>query len=135
MKSKAIICDIDGVVLQCPYFVDIEEFYKNIEICTPIEWCVDLINGLHEKGYTILFLTARDSKCRGITKYQLEQCFKFPIHLYMRLNGDIRPDHVIKKEHMDILMMKYDICLALDDNVNNCNMFHSLGIPTVHVIR
>lgn len=133
MKTKVVICDIDGVVLTCPYFNTVDDFYQNIESCVPVDWAVHLIQGLYEQGIKILFLTARDSKCRGITEHQLKQCFDFPIHLYMRIHNDTRPDFVIKEEFIYEFEEKYDILFCIDDNKFNCDMYNSHNLISLWV--
>lgn len=132
---KTIICDIDGVILKCKHSVDIEDFYNNIFDCYPVDSMVDLINGLYSHGYNIIFLTARDAKCRYATLHQLKECFKFPIKLYMRLHNDIREDWVIKEEYLKLLQTEHNIVLALDDNEGNCQMFSRNGIPTLKILN
>ena len=133
MKKNSVICDIDGVIMEMPEWYNLEDFYQNLESCTPIDWMIYLIKGLRKQGLKIIFLTARDSKCRSYTLYQLKQLFDFPIHLYMRNRGDLRPDPEIKKEYMLELMKNNNILFCIDDNIDNCNMYNELGIPALHV--
>ena len=133
MNSNACIFDLDGVVFVNPFFENIEDFYKNIQYCIPQDWTVKLINGLYNQGIKIIFLTARDIKCRGITYYQLKELFDFPIHLYMRRRGDTREDYIVKQEYMEQLVKKYNILFCMDDNVKNCEMYRTFGLTTLQV--
>ena len=135
MKRKAVICDIDGVILTCTYYADMEEFYQNILECYPIDPMVSVIKGFHQDGYEIIFLTARNVKCRGVTTYQLQKCFDFPIKLYMRGRDDIREDWIMKQECVQMLSNEYEFVLALDDNPRNCQMFIDNKIPTIQVTK
>ena len=132
-KRNSIICDIDGVILEMPRWYDLEEFYKNLELCTPIDWAVHLVKGLYQQGIKIVFVTARDSKCRYYTLYQLKQLFDFPIELYMRGRGDLRPDPEVKREYMVDLIEKYNILFCIDDNHDNCEMYRELGLTALEV--
>ena len=131
--KNSIICDIDGVVLECPGWEDLEDFYQNLELCTPVDWAVYLIKGLQKQGIKIIFLTARDSKCYCFTKYQLEQIFDFPIDLHMRLHGDTREDWVVKEEYIVEFKNKYNILCCIDDNAENCKMYRRHGLTALHV--
>ena len=130
---NSIICDIDGVILETPRWYEMDDFYQNLDQCVPNDWAVSLINGLHKQHIKIIFLTARDEKCRSYTKYQLEQLFDFNIHLYMRTRGDEREDYIVKAEHIERLLKKENILFAIDDNYQNCLMFNQYKIPAFHV--
>lgn len=130
---NSIICDIDGVILTCLNWQDMEDFYQNMDSCVPVDWAVHLINGLHQQGIKIIFLTARDSKCRSYTKFQLEQLFDFPINLYMRLHGDTRDDYIIKAEYIQEFIKNENILFCIDDNLQNCEMYKSFGLTALHV--
>ena len=133
MKTNAAIFDIDGVILTCPYWEDIEEFYQNVSSCTPIDWSVFFVKSLHENGIKIIFSTARCSKIKGITMAQLKDCFDFNFDLYMRGRWDERPDYVIKQEFLNQIQEKYNVILAVDDNESNCNMYMENTINTIRV--
>ena len=130
---NSIICDIDGVILETPRWYEMDDFYQNLDQCVPNDWAVSLINGLHNQHIKIIFLIARDEKCRSYTKYQLEQLFDFNIHLYMRTRGDEREDYIVKAEHVERLLKKENILFAIDDNYQNCLMFNQYKIPAFHV--
>ena len=130
---NSIICDIDGVILETPRWYEMDDFYQNLDQCVPNDWAVSLINGLHNQHIKIIFLTARDEKCRSYTKYQLEQLFDFNIHLYMRTRGDEREDYIVKAEHVEKILKKENILFAIDDNYQNCLMFNQYKIPAFHV--
>ena len=130
---NSIICDIDGVILETPRWYEMDDFYQNLDQCVPNDWAVSLINGLHNQHIKIIFLTARDEKCRSYTKYQLEQLFDFNIHLYMRTRGDEREDYIVKAEYVERLLKKENILFAIDDNYQNCLMFNQYKIPAFYV--
>ena len=133
MKKKAIICDLDGTLVQNPEWDgNFETFYANILAGFPVEWCELLLNSLADK-VKIIFLTARDDKCKLQTEFQLNSWFDFPYLLYMRKKGDLREDYIIKQEYLEKLLEEYDILFCIDDNPKNCEMF-SHYIPTLKVV-
>lgn len=133
MKTKAFVCDIDGVILTLSKWYTIEEFYENIMYCYPIDWAVHLVKGLQKGGIKPLFLTARDSRYKGITEHQLKQCFDFPIHLDMRLHGDLREDFEIKRDYIEQYLKEYEILFCIDDNKKNCEMYKTFGLTSLWV--
>ena len=132
-KTKVIICDIDGVLMDGPWWDDIEDFYLNMDSWYPIDWTVYMVNCFYKLGYKIIFLTARDEKVRVKTTQQLKELFPFNINLYMRPRGDMRESYIVKEEHLMELMEKYDILFAMDDEIPNCQMFKKHGIPVVQI--
>jgi hypothetical protein len=111
---------------------DLEQFYANLNQGFPYEWCEVLLNSLSKSGIKIIYITARNEKCKNITKRQLNSWFDFSYLLYMRGRDDLREDYVIKEEYLLELKSKYDILFCLDDNPDNCRMFRRY-IPTLMV--
>lgn len=133
--NNAIICDLDGTLVCNPSWDgDLESFYKNIFEGFTVGWCQAMLEGLANLGIRIIFITARDEKCRRQTEQQLNSWFDFKYDLYMRKHGDLRIDHEIKEEYLSEIMQKYHILCCIDDNLGNCEMF-SKSIPTLHVYR
>ena len=132
-KTKVIISDIDGVLMDGPWWDDIEDFYRNMNDWYPIDWTVYMLKCFYKLGYKIIFLTARDEKVRLRTTQQLQELFPFNIEMYMRPRGDLRESHVVKEEFLMELMEKYDILFAMDDETPNCEMFKKHGITVLQV--
>lgn len=131
--KKAVIVDIDGVVLDCPGWTNMEDFYNHLDKCTPKYEIVILVNALHNIGIDIIFLTARGEKYESITRKQLQKIFNFSINLKMRKLTDLREDYLIKEDYVKTLMKDYHILLAIDDNIKNCDMFESYDITTLRI--
>jgi hypothetical protein len=131
---KAIICDIDGVLIENPdWNGDLETFYKNILDGVGNEWCIYLLKGLVLQGIKILFVTARNERCRRQTKMQLDFWFGCRYELFMRGEDDIREDYLVKQDYIDEIKRKYDVLFCIDDNPKNCEMFFK-EFPTLHVL-
>ena len=133
MKKKALICDIDMCFLKTIETDDLDLFYSKIHEYDVNEWCLDMLHALSHK-YTIIFITARGEKYRLATKLDLDMLCDFKYKLFMRNYGDLRPDYLCKRDVLLSLLDMYDVTLALDDNLANCKMFQSYGIPTLHVL-
>lgn len=133
MKTNVAIFDIDGVIMTCPYWEDIEDFYQNMSSCTPIDWAVYFVNSLHKNGIKIIFVTARNVKVKGTTLKQLKDCFDFNFDLYMRGRYDERIDWIMKEEYLKEIQKDYNVVLAVDDNGKNCDMYIRNGINTIRV--
>ena len=142
MQNKAIILDIDGVLLDSSkvlfeiYDLKLkgdemwDYFYKycnNPEKVPLIKSTKDFIN-LLDKGTYIILSTARNEKCRRETeaRLKLEQIpYTF---LYMRKEVDLRPSPAVKKDHLHEIAKKFNIITFIDDDLLNCQMAKAEGI-------
>ena len=149
MKPKAIILDIDGVILNTEFILrEIHEkglkgdemwdyFYNN---CNSDR--VQLMQGIKEyiqyftydnDVYTIIS-TARNEKCASATKQKLQQEGIYFDKLYMRLIDDLSPAACVKREHLERIMKDFDVIAFIDDDLTNCQMAKSLGILALRVV-
>lgn len=149
-NKKAIICDIDGCLLNTDkIFEDIEEkglkseekwqyFHKNANnpaysIKNKQLFC--LLNKFEDLGYTIIILTARCNSIAYETGNYLTngeiKLNHFPYYMG-RIIGDYRPSDVIKQENLEEIIGKnlFDIEFAIDDELKNWQMFQRMGIPS-----
>ncbi len=144
-KPKAIICDIDGCVL------DTSAIYKEIERLnlegqrkwmffetfandskmsvfnqTLGNWLVSQ----YIKGINIIFLTARSEKIRYNTRTRLNKEFKNVLDycLLMRAKDDLDPAHIVKEKHLKTILERYEVILAIDDEQPNLDMFNRYGL-------
>ena len=130
---NSVIVDLDGTLITGhDWGEDFDSFYEHLLERVPVLWCLDLVE-LLAKTHKIIFVTARSERCRHMTKLQLNNWLSFPYELYMRSNTDLRPDWEVKKEITENLMHDNKIDFCIDDNLENCAMFKSLGIPCLHV--
>jgi phosphoglycolate phosphatase-like HAD superfamily hydrolase len=142
--AEAVIFDMDGTLcdvssirhyLQKPKGKkDFESFHSNSVDCPPHEWVADRARKLAAEGYAVLIVTARQEKWFYHTLVWLvEKEVPFD-DIYMRTNGDFRPDYEIKQELLErIRAVGYDPILAFDDNPAIITMWQENNIPTVVV--
>lgn len=152
MKQKAIICDIDGCLLDTSKIYD-EATQRNLEGAEFFNFfdrrandpkyavknltLFDLLNFFKSEGYTIIILTARTIKIQSETYQYLTEGYKaLPKDIVMvsRLVSDYGlPDYLVKESKLDSLLKDYDIRLAIDDNFDNLEMFRRNNIKTIGV--
>ena len=78
--------------------------------------------------YVIIISTARNEKCREATEDKLwDEGIRWD-YLYMRKDGDLRPAHEVKREHLLQIMEEFDVIAFIDDDLQNCEMAKELGI-------
>ena len=138
----AFLWDIDGVI--CDSFQeefikqfadnDFTMFERNIPNYPANRWAVSMINTLSLE-HRIIFVTARDESFREETikwlTSTLDTKYLHSSDLYMRPAGDVRGDDIIKKELFEKFKGQFNILCAIDDRLDNCRLWQSLGIPAL----
>lgn len=131
MKRSAIICDIDGTIAHGTDRTPYDWTQVGSDTVDPAIFKLLL---LLEKEHHILMVTGRDSICRAITVEWLNRHEVPWDQLFMRLEGDKRPDTEVKLElFKDKLEPKYDIQLVLEDRDKVVAMWRSLGLKCLQV--
>lgn len=154
MKEKAIVVDIDGVLL------DVSLLYKQIEnlglegqakwnffhenannpkYAVKVDKFFNLVNMYVQAGYKIIVLTSRrDLIGKSTLHYLLNGDVKLDNLTEMVLrpaNKEGTPSYLYKKEEIQKLHKRYDIELILDDEYANCAIFRQLGFTVLRVIK
>lgn len=154
MKEKAIVVDIDGVLL------DVSLLYKEIEnlglegqdkwnffhenannpkYAVKVDKFFNLVNMYAQAGYKIIILTSRrDLIGKSTLHYLLNGDVKLDNLTEMVLRPATKegtPSYLYKKEEIQKLHKRYDIELILDDEYANCAIFRQLGFTVLRVIR
>ena len=158
MKRKAIVCDVDGVLLQTDFILqEIFElglkgdekwdyFYEHcnsnrVTVIPETKRYIDsFINATYEvveenepnvitiDSVTLIVSTARNERCRIETDEKLYHCGIEPYRIYMRACDDLRSACKVKREHLLKIMEEYDIVAFIDDDLENCEIAKSLEI-------
>ena len=155
MKPKAIICDVDGVLLDTSRIIkEIHErklkgdekwdfFHKyanHPDYAIKNEDMFNLINFFLENGFYVFLLTARQEKIHSDTISYLWtgdvklELFKGKANLIMRPDDNKMQACDLKEMQLKELQKDYDIRLAIDDDLQNCKMFEKNGILTLRAM-
>lgn len=151
--QRAYIFDIDGVLADCSHrlhFIqqepkDWKRFYENSdkdEVILSNKNTLRLLrNALH--GYQtrgILFVTGRSEAYRELTMNWLKTKVWgrfgnfYDDMLFMRKDGDHRPDYVIKKEiYENEIKCQYEILGIFEDRTQVVQMWRALGLTCYQV--
>ena len=153
MLKKAIICDIDGVLLETKHiFEEIEKAnltgaskwdYFNrrandhdVEVDTRV---IEVLETFANQGYKILFVTARSAEIWKQTRAKIDMAIGqyaqniFGYSLAMRGTDDFNASDCVKAELLQQIQEKYDVLFAIDDDKSNCDMFRKNNILTLQV--
>jgi predicted kinase len=138
---NAVICDLDGTLA----LAFDRDYYDNTKIET------DTVNEfvlrqlvMHIKfGDSVFFVSGRPSSANDSTRYWLESILdsvcenndiSYWLQLYLREEGDMRPDAIVKKEiYEQHIKDKFNIVAVYDDRRKVVHMWEQLGLPVFQV--
>lgn len=129
-KPKAVIFDIDGTLAQMegrsPFAWD------KVDTDSVKELIKAMAIGFQSQDYLIICVSGRDGSCYDLTKQWLTDNNIPNWYLFMRKEGDMRKDTIIKEE---IFWYKiadnYNVVGVVDDRPSVVRMWHELKIPNV----
>ncbi len=142
--SDAVIFDMDGTlcdVTTTRHFVegkerDFDAFHAASMDCPSHANVVDGLRQAQRDGYSILIVTARSAKWRDYTIKWLDKLDITFDRFYMRIEGDFRPDYVMKKDILkQILADGYRPIHAWDDNRKVIEVWRESGIEVTEVVQ
>jgi len=128
------LVDVDGTVAQMgdrrgPFDWD------KVGLDTPRMDVIRVVNELSNNA-EIIFLSGRDGSCYAETLEWLSNytfLLDAPIELYMRTEGDMRPDYVVKYELFNQHARHHNIRGVFDDRPMMNRLWRKLGITTFDV--
>ena len=141
MKPTAHIYDVDGTLANVDPFLhhvrngnkDYDAFhYSSIDALPNIN-VIEMLNNSVSDGHSILVVTSRKEKYRGLTSMWLAKNNIRSHGLFMRADDDNRPDYEAKKDMLDKITKLWDVTHAVDDNPNVIKLWEDNGIPTTKI--
>lgn len=137
-SSSAILVDIDGTLARVPgrdehtrgdFPYNREKILDECD--TPLLHLLEAMEPLYE----IILLSGRDSTDRGVTEAWLSKHYVPYDLLFMRDDGDNRPDTVVKKElYMRNVQGKWKVEFVIDDRPSVVRMWRAeLGLKVLNV--
>lgn len=146
---RCYLFDIDGTLADLSHRLphiqkepkDWDAFFDACDSDSPIFHMIDVAKALSIGGNNLVFVSGRAERCREKTLTWLQRFFPELIwsddsrcDLYMRKDGDHRPDNIIKSELLDqILADGYRPIMAFDDRTQVVEMWRARGIPCAQV--
>jgi hydroxymethylpyrimidine pyrophosphatase-like HAD family hydrolase len=137
MKSKAIICDLDGTLCNTgsrQHHVSGEKknwkaFNEECVHDKPNQWCVELIHAM-APTHEIIFITGRSLEYHEHTVQWLKQHIKLERYcLYMRPEKNFRPDTEIKTDlYKQFVEPEFDVTFCIEDRLSVVHMYRELGL-------
>jgi phosphoglycolate phosphatase-like HAD superfamily hydrolase len=141
-KMRCYVFDIDGTLADVTHRLpciqkdpkDWDAFFDACSEDKPIQYMVDLAWALAEESH-IVFVTGRPQRSRKKTEaWLLDRLGFLGRPLYMRKDGDHRPDGDVKSELLDQLVADgYEPALVFEDRSQVVRMWRDRGIPCAQV--
>ena len=145
MMKKALVVDLDGTLCNNNHRLhhlykfdeskkekfDFNLAYSGIPKDDINNWCLELMNLYHQTGYSIIIMTGRHNwdKVKINTSIWLDK-FKVPYdELYFRQDDELVNSDMKRAYYEQYIKDRYDIVLAIDDEIKVVEMWRSLGIP------
>lgn len=152
--KRCYVVDIDGTIADLSHrlpfihngkFKDWDQFFANVGKDLPHEHMRTMLYHL-EMGQAaamechravFIYMSGRRESCRDDTLAWIStHAFPKPHRLYMRPEGDRRPDDIVKGELCDQMFADgYEPILVFDDRDRVVEMWRSRGIPCAQVAR
>lgn len=131
------LCNVSPVIHHLTGEVrNFHRFHRESVNCPPNQHVVDAAVADHEAGKAILIVTARVFRYVWETMFWLSHNLPVPYEqIYMRRDGDFRPDGVVKREILAMIKEDgYRVTEAWDDNPAVVAVWESEGIP-VNIVK
>jgi predicted secreted acid phosphatase len=141
MAIRCFLFDIDGTVANLSHRLhhiqkapkDWDAFFDACRDDTPIAAIVSLAVHLQSTS-TIVYVSGRSDRTRESTVWWLKQHGINNGPIYMRKEGDRRPDNIVKSELLDqILADGYEPIMVFDDRNQVVKMWRERGIVCAQV--
>ena len=141
IKPTAHIYDVDGTLANVdPYLHhvrgsnrDYDAFHEASIDALPNIDVIEMLNNSVSDGHSVLVVTSRKEKYRGLTSMWLAKNNIRSHALFMRANDDGRPDYEAKKDMLDKIIKLWDVTHAIDDNPNVIRLWEDHNIPTTKI--
>lgn len=130
---QAVLVDIDGTVaLMCarsPY--DETRVHED----RPNRPVIEAVRAMWLQGHDVVFTSARTEACKDATEAWLNEHWGTGFAgLYMRAEGDMRKDAVVKAELFDRhIRDRWNVTAVFDDRRQVVDMWRDLGLTVFHV--
>lgn len=141
MKPKAVLVDIDGTLVTVTPNWSMErddQWVQETLQAEPLDGGIAMLKAFKLMGYTLVFVTARGQSCKANTwkKFReigIDDMVDSMWHRPNKWNGISSRKY---KEHMiKMLLNKYDLQWAMEDEEPNQEMMKSLGLNVIDAKR
>lgn len=132
-KPKAFMYDLDGTI----YHMNDKRgpYDHNVDVDDPDEVVIEIVNTIAlASDYVAIAMSGRVNATRNLTLASLERDCVQVNQLFMREDGDMRADNIVKAELFDKHVRdNYDVQFVLDDRDQVVTMWRGMGLTCLQV--
>lgn len=138
MKMTAFLVDVDGTIALrdesvpgCRGPFDWDRVHED----KPNQPVIEVVRALAVTRHLVIYLSGRSNACYRSTLTWIDRHVGVPGDgLFMRDEGDYRPDDVVKRELYEMHVEPYcDVVAVLDDRDKVVRMWRDLGLTVLQV--
>lgn len=131
-KRKAIVVDIDGTLAHMVGRTPHEYHRVNEDVLDAV--VASIVRRYYEDDYKVILLSGRNDGCREMTEEWLQVNDVPYDELFMRKQGDMRQDDIVKQELFDSnVRHDYAVEFIMDDRDQVVAMWRRLGLKVLQV--
>jgi phosphoglycolate phosphatase-like HAD superfamily hydrolase len=138
MKPKAVLVDIDGTLVSVTPNWSMERDDQWVEEtlqAEPLDGGIAMLQAFKLMGYELVFLTARGQNCKKNTwkklrELEIDHLVDSMWHRPVEMNGV--SSNKYKEKMILMLMNKYDLKWAMEDEQPNQEMMRRLGLNVIN---
>jgi phosphoglycolate phosphatase-like HAD superfamily hydrolase len=138
MKPKAVLVDIDGTLVSVTPNWSMERDDQWVEEtlqAEPLDGGIAMLKAFKLMGYELVFLTARGQNCKKNTwkklrELEIDHLVDSMWHRPVEMNGV--SSNKYKEKMILMLMNKYDLKWAMEDEQPNQEMMRRLGLNVIN---
>jgi predicted kinase len=132
-KPKAFMVDIDGTLAHMRDYRGPFDWHK-VHLDDVDETIANIVWRLGGPDMTIIVMSGRDASCYRETLEWLDK-HEIPYdHIFMRPEGDMRKDNIVKAELFDTYVRdNFDVQFVLDDRDQVVEMWRAMGLTCLQV--
>lgn len=141
-KPDSVIFDLDGTLADLTHRLhhvkshpkDWEAFFAEVGDDEPIQEIISLTHAIANNSIIthVIICSGRSEVCREETVRWLKEHDVYYDRLYMRPEGDYRPDHVLKQDMLEWVQESFQKpWLAVDDRDSIADVWRNNGIRTL----
>lgn len=141
MKRTAYIFDVDGTLANVDPYIhlvrgpnkDYDAFHEASIDALPNYEVLQMLNNAASDGHAIVVVTARREYWRPHTSMWLAKHNIRSHAMFMRGDGDYRPDYEVKKDILERINSTWSVVHAVDDNPHVIALWEENNIPTTKI--
>lgn len=131
-KAPAYLFDIDGTLAEMVARGPFE--WDKVGNDNPRHQVVETLQALYGCGYRVIIMSGRDAVCQRETIDWLDRN-EIPFdEIFMRPEGDMRKDNIVKQELFDKhVRFNYNVVAVFDDRQQVVDMWRAMGVDCFQV--